>query len=67
MLKEMMEKPEFFYTDFGKLDRPPLIQLAFRAVHEFEETNKRSPKPRNEVRACLPSTMRILTSGSGRC
>jgi ubiquitin-activating enzyme E1 len=49
MLKEMLEKPEFFYTDFAKLDRPPLNQLGFRAVHEFEDKNGKSPLPRNEV------------------
>ena len=46
-LRETLTSPEFFFTDFAKFDRPPTLHVGFQALSQFEEENKRSPRPRN--------------------
>ena len=46
-MRETLTSPEFFFTDFAKFDRPPTLHVGFQALSQFEEENKRSPRPRN--------------------
>ncbi|RPD67265.1 ubiquitin activating enzyme [Lentinus tigrinus ALCF2SS1-7] len=46
-LRETLTSPEFFFTDFAKFDRPATLHVGFQALSQFEEENKRSPRPRN--------------------
>ncbi|KAG8089307.1 hypothetical protein GUJ93_ZPchr0011g27904 [Zizania palustris] len=43
-LKEAIKEPgEFLMSDFSKLDRPPLLHLAFQALDKFRSDLKRFP------------------------
>eukprot|EP00249_Psilotum_nudum_P024481 c29197_g1_i1 orf=472-3648(+) len=45
-LKEAMSNPgEFLLSDFSKIDRPPLLHLAFLALDSFQEELGRLPAP----------------------
>ncbi|KAI1795152.1 ubiquitin activating enzyme [Ganoderma leucocontextum] len=46
-LRESLKEPEHFITDFSKFDRPASLHAGFQAISQFEEQNKRSPRPRN--------------------
>jgi ubiquitin-activating enzyme E1 len=50
-LKESSKEPEFVITDFGKFDYPQQLHAAFAALHKFEETEGRLPKPWNDADA----------------
>ena len=52
-LRETLTSPEFFFTDFAKFDRPPTLHVGFQALSQFEEENKRSPRPRNAEDAAV--------------
>ncbi|KAH6915432.1 ubiquitin activating enzyme [Coprinopsis sp. MPI-PUGE-AT-0042] len=47
-LRESLQDPEFFMTDFGKFDRPPTLHAAFQALSEFRSQHGRLPRPRND-------------------
>ncbi|OMJ10390.1 Ubiquitin-activating enzyme E1 1 [Smittium culicis] len=47
-LKEAIENPEFLLSDFAKLDRPAIVHLSFRALHEFYEAANRFPNPADD-------------------
>ncbi|XP_041979038.1 ubiquitin-like modifier-activating enzyme 1 [Aricia agestis] len=44
-LKESLKEPEFLITDFGKMDYPQQLHVAFAALHKFEKSEGRLPKP----------------------
>lgn len=45
-LAEASKEPgDFLLSDFSKLDRPPLLHVAFMAIGQFEETESRLPGP----------------------
>ncbi|XP_038220786.1 ubiquitin-like modifier-activating enzyme 1 [Zerene cesonia] len=44
-LSESLKEPEFLITDFGKMDYPQQLHLAFAALHKFEASEGRLPKP----------------------
>ncbi|KAJ3990279.1 ubiquitin activating enzyme [Lentinula detonsa] len=46
-LRESLQNPEFFITDFAKFDRPSTLHAGFQALSEFHAQHKRFPKPRN--------------------
>eukprot|EP00239_Pterosperma_sp_CCMP1384_P001938 CAMPEP_0197849798 /NCGR_PEP_ID=MMETSP1438-20131217/13250_1 /TAXON_ID=1461541 /ORGANISM="Pterosperma sp., Strain CCMP1384" /LENGTH=1008 /DNA_ID=CAMNT_0043462637 /DNA_START=225 /DNA_END=3251 /DNA_ORIENTATION=+ len=47
-LREGLKEPgEFLLSDFAKLDRPPMLHLAFQALDQFQVKNKRLPAPGN--------------------
>ncbi|KIO31037.1 hypothetical protein M407DRAFT_241953 [Tulasnella calospora MUT 4182] len=46
-LRESLKSPEYFFTDFGKFDRPATLHVGFQAISAFGEKNGRLPRPRN--------------------
>ncbi|KAL1416724.1 hypothetical protein MTO96_000674 [Rhipicephalus appendiculatus] len=44
-LKESMANPDFVVSDFAKLNRPAQLHLGFRALHAFEKSYSRLPRP----------------------
>jgi ubiquitin-activating enzyme E1 len=46
-LKESLRSPEFFFTDFAKLERPASLHTGFQALSEFQYHYGRLPRPRN--------------------
>ena len=42
-----MKSPEFFFTDFAKFDRPPILHAGFQALSAFRDQHNRLPRPRN--------------------
>ncbi len=46
-LRESLNSPEFFITDFAKFDRPSTLHAGFQALSEFKAQEQRLPKPRN--------------------
>lgn len=47
-LRESQKNPECLISDFGKMDRPPILHVAFEALSQFEEKHQRSPRARND-------------------
>ncbi|KAJ3723293.1 ubiquitin activating enzyme [Lentinula raphanica] len=47
-LRESLQSPEFFITDFAKFDRPSSLHAGFQALSEFHAQHKRFPKPLND-------------------
>ncbi|TFK27024.1 ubiquitin activating enzyme [Coprinopsis marcescibilis] len=47
-LRESLQDPELFISDFAKFDRPPTLHAAFQALSEFRSQTGRLPRPRNE-------------------
>ncbi|KAM0195284.1 hypothetical protein ACHAPA_000848 [Fusarium lateritium] len=43
-----LKEPEFLISDFAKFDRPQQLHLGFQALHAFQLTNKRLPKPMDD-------------------
>ncbi|XP_047533623.1 ubiquitin-like modifier-activating enzyme 1 [Vanessa atalanta] len=43
--QESLKNPEFLITDFGKMDYPQQLHVAFTALHKFEVGEGRLPKP----------------------
>ncbi|KAF4959636.1 hypothetical protein FGADI_1559 [Fusarium gaditjirri] len=43
-----LKEPEFLISDFAKFDRPQQLHLGFQALHAFQLTHKRLPKPMND-------------------
>ncbi|KAI0796316.1 ubiquitin activating enzyme [Irpex lacteus] len=46
-LRESLQSPEYFITDFAKFDRPPTLHAGFQALSQFYEAEHRLPRPRN--------------------
>uniref|UniRef100_D8PKV1 Ubiquitin-activating enzyme E1 1 n=1 Tax=Schizophyllum commune (strain H4-8 / FGSC 9210) TaxID=578458 RepID=D8PKV1_SCHCM len=46
-LRESLKSPEFFFTDFAKFDRPPILHAGFQALSAFRDQHNRLPRPRN--------------------
>jgi len=46
-LRESLSTPELFITDFAKFDRPATLHAGFQALSQFQEQNRRLPRPRN--------------------
>ena len=46
-LRESRAAPECLVSDFAKMDRPPLLHVAFEALSQFAEQAKRLPRARN--------------------
>lgn len=46
-LKNSIVQPECLITDFGKIDRPPTLNIAFQALDVFNEQKGRLPRPAN--------------------
>ncbi|KAL5487808.1 UBA1 [Sanghuangporus weigelae] len=46
-LRESLESPEFFVTDFAKFDRPATLHAGVQALSEFRAQHNRLPRPRN--------------------
>lgn len=44
-LEDSLKNPEFIITDFGKMDYPQQLHIGFAALHKFEDTEGRLPKP----------------------
>lgn len=47
-LRESIQAPELFITDFAKFDRPANLHIGFQALSAFREKTGRWPAPRNE-------------------
>ncbi|KAG5746908.1 hypothetical protein H9Q69_011356 [Fusarium xylarioides] len=43
-----LKEPEFLISDFAKFDRPQQLHLGFQALHAFQLTHKRLPKPMDD-------------------
>ncbi|TFK74422.1 ubiquitin activating enzyme [Pluteus cervinus] len=52
-LRESLQEPEFFFTDFAKFDRPATLHAGFQALSQFQATHKRLPRPRNAEDAAV--------------
>lgn len=46
-LSQALVEPDFVVSDDGKSDHPPQLHLAFKALHRFEQTYNRKPRPWN--------------------
>lgn len=46
-LRESLNSPEYFITDFAKFDRPTTLHAGFQALAAFQSHNGRLPGPRN--------------------
>ncbi|KAI0462387.1 E1 ubiquitin-activating protein [Komagataella kurtzmanii] len=48
-LSDQLNDPEYLYSDFAKLDRPPQLHLGFQALHQFQNAHEgQLPKPHHE-------------------
>ncbi|KAI1339501.1 hypothetical protein F5Y15DRAFT_382737 [Xylariaceae sp. FL0016] len=45
--------PEFVMSDFAKFDRPSLLHVGFQALHAFQQSQGRLPRPMNEQDATV--------------
>ncbi|KAG6331678.1 hypothetical protein ID866_7409 [Astraeus odoratus] len=52
-LRESLKSPEFFITDFAKLDRPATLHAGFQALSQFKKQHQRLPRPRNAEDAAV--------------
>ena len=50
-LRETLKNPQHVISDFAKMDRCNQLHLAFQALSEFRDKNKRLPKPYSETDA----------------
>ncbi|ROW14541.1 hypothetical protein VPNG_03190 [Cytospora leucostoma] len=48
-----LSDPEFVISDFAKFDRPQQLHIGFQALHAFEETHGRLPRPLNDEDAAV--------------
>ena len=46
-LEESLPAPSFCDMDMAKFDRPPLLHLGYRALHEFKSEHGHFPRPGN--------------------
>lgn len=47
-LRESLEEPEFFITDFAKFDRPAQLHIAYQALHAYKSRNGALPRSRSQ-------------------
>lgn len=52
-LRESLESPEFWITDFAKFDRPATLHAGFQALWQFHTEQQRFPRPRNVEDAAI--------------
>lgn len=66
-LRDTRAAPECLISDFGKMDRPPMLHAAFEALASFEEEHGRSPRPRHagDAQAVVDKTLSLLPSLEG--
>lgn len=50
-LRESLQDPEFFITDFAKFDRPATLHAGYQALSTFRDDHGRFPRPRNPADA----------------
>jgi len=48
-LRESLNEPEFFITDFAKFEHPSQLHLGFQAIHEYKKTTGVLPHPKNKA------------------
>ncbi|KAK4226369.1 hypothetical protein QBC38DRAFT_510470 [Podospora fimiseda] len=48
-----MKEPEFVISDYAKWDRPQQLHIGFQALHAFQETHGRLPRPMNDEDALI--------------
>lgn len=46
-LRESLNSPDFWITDFAKFDRPATLHAGFQALWQFHSEQQRFPRPRN--------------------
>lgn len=60
-LRDSLQAPEFWITDFAKFDRPATLHAGFQALWQFYAEQQRFPRPRNvEDAAVLTSLAKKL-------
>lgn len=52
-LRESLQAPEFWITDFAKFDRPATLHAGFQALWQFHAEQQRFPRPRNVEDAAI--------------
>ncbi|THH20157.1 hypothetical protein EW146_g1165 [Bondarzewia mesenterica] len=52
-LRDSLQNPEYFITDFAKFDRPATLHAGFQAVWQFYAEQQRFPRPRNAEDAAI--------------
>ncbi|KAK4458491.1 hypothetical protein QBC42DRAFT_300244 [Cladorrhinum samala] len=48
-----MKEPEFVISDYAKWDRPQQLHIGFQALHAFQQTHGRVPRPMNDEDALV--------------
>jgi len=48
-LEDSLQRPEYLYSDFAKMERPDHLHLAFQAIHAFRQKHNKWPVPRDET------------------
>ena len=52
-LRESLNSPDFWITDFAKFDRPATLHAGFQALWQFHSEQQRFPRPRNAEDAAV--------------
>ena len=52
-LRESLDSPNFWITDFAKFDRPATLHTGFQALWRFHSEQQRFPRPRNAEDAAM--------------
>jgi len=52
-LRESLNSPDFWITDFAKFDRPATLHAGFQALWQFHSEQQRFPRPRNAEDAAI--------------
>jgi ubiquitin-activating enzyme E1 len=52
-LRESLNSPDFWITDFAKFDRPATLHAGFQALWQFHSEQQRLPRPRNAEDAAV--------------
>ncbi|KAL1479141.1 hypothetical protein MTO96_034839 [Rhipicephalus appendiculatus] len=60
LLKESLLNPEFVLCDSANADRGAQLHLGFQALHAFQETHQRLPRPW-DVESCLRRSLIVRT------
>ncbi|KAL1410395.1 E1 ubiquitin-activating protein [Vanrija albida] len=66
-LKESLNQPELFITDFAKWDRPATLHVGFQALSQFQTKNGRLPRPWNaeDAASVLALSKEIHSAAAG--
>ncbi|KAG9254277.1 uncharacterized protein F5Z01DRAFT_736579 [Emericellopsis atlantica] len=54
-ITQALKEPEFVMSDFAKFDRPQILHLGFQALHAFQQSTGRLPRPMNDEDALVLS------------